>query len=75
VRRTQYWMNVSLDPRIERAPGEQGGGDWMRIGEPRDRVSGSGVPAGDTPRYSRSVSSLAGEYSFNAFLIERGKNA
>ncbi|MBQ1026497.1 dihydrofolate reductase family protein [Micromonospora sp. C95] len=28
-----YWMNVSVDLRIERAPGEQGGGDWMRIGE------------------------------------------
>ncbi|GAA0276803.1 hypothetical protein GCM10009539_75730 [Cryptosporangium japonicum] len=24
-------MNVSLDLRIERAPGEDGGGDWMRI--------------------------------------------
>jgi len=32
-----YWMNVSLDLRIERAPGEQGGGDWMRIGEPLHR--------------------------------------
>ena len=30
--RTAYWMNVSLDLRIERAPGEQGGGAWMRIG-------------------------------------------
>ena len=29
-----YWMNVSLDLRIEAAPGEDGGGDWMRIGEP-----------------------------------------
>ncbi|MFY1576706.1 dihydrofolate reductase family protein [Verrucosispora sp. WMMD703] len=28
-----YWMNVSVDLRIERTPGEQGGGDWMRIGE------------------------------------------
>jgi dihydrofolate reductase len=28
-----YWMNVSVDLRIERDPGEQGGGDWMRIGE------------------------------------------
>ncbi|GIJ23627.1 dihydrofolate reductase family protein [Micromonospora lutea] len=28
-----YWMNVSLDLRIEHAPGEQGGGDWLRIGE------------------------------------------
>ncbi|TWP33466.1 dihydrofolate reductase family protein [Leekyejoonella antrihumi] len=32
-----YWMNVSLDLRIERDPGEQGGGDWMRIGEPLHR--------------------------------------
>src|SRR5690349_9725894 len=31
--RFAYWMNVSLDLRIERAPGEEGGGDWMRIGE------------------------------------------
>ena len=28
-----YWMNVSVDLRIEAAPGENGGGDWMRIGE------------------------------------------
>ncbi|MCW2926886.1 MAG: bifunctional deaminase-reductase protein [Thermoleophilia bacterium] len=32
--RTVYWMNVSLDLRIERADGEDGGGGWMRIGEP-----------------------------------------
>jgi dihydrofolate reductase len=31
--RFSYWMNVSLDLRIEGAEGEQGGGDWMRIGE------------------------------------------
>ncbi len=28
-----YWMNVSVDLRIEHARGEQGGGNWMRIGE------------------------------------------
>jgi dihydrofolate reductase len=28
-----YWMNVSVDLKIERAPGEEGGGEWMRIGE------------------------------------------
>lgn len=28
-----YWMNVSLDLRIEQAPGENGGGQWMRITE------------------------------------------
>ncbi|MET8152451.1 dihydrofolate reductase family protein [Actinoplanes sp. NPDC049668] len=28
-----YWMNVSLDLRIEHAEDEQGGGSWMRIGE------------------------------------------
>jgi dihydrofolate reductase len=28
-----YWMNVSLDLRIEQVEGEQGGGAWMRIGE------------------------------------------
>jgi len=28
-----YWMNVSLDLRIEATPGENGGGDWVRIGE------------------------------------------
>lgn len=33
-----YWMNVSLDLRIERASGEQGGGDWMRIDESLHRV-------------------------------------
>jgi dihydrofolate reductase len=30
-------MNVSLDLKIERDPGEQGGGEWMRIGEPLHR--------------------------------------
>ncbi|GAA3643642.1 dihydrofolate reductase family protein [Microbacterium awajiense] len=28
-----YWMNVSLDLFIEHAPNEDGGGDWMSIGE------------------------------------------
>ncbi|MCB1301140.1 MAG: dihydrofolate reductase family protein [Tetrasphaera sp.] len=28
-----YWMNVSLDLKIERRANEQGGGDWLRIGE------------------------------------------
>lgn len=28
-----YWMNVSLDLRIERTTGENGGGDWLRIDE------------------------------------------
>lgn len=28
-----YWMNVSLDLMIEQEPGEQGGGEWLRIGE------------------------------------------
>ncbi|MCW2961100.1 MAG: bifunctional deaminase-reductase protein [Thermoleophilia bacterium] len=28
-----YWMNVSLDLRIEHAVDEQGGGSWMRISE------------------------------------------
>lgn len=32
-----YWMNVSVDLRIERDPGEEGGGDWLRIGEPLHR--------------------------------------
>ncbi len=32
-----YWMNVSLDLKIEYAAGEEGGGEWMRIGEPLHR--------------------------------------
>jgi dihydrofolate reductase len=28
-----YWMNISLDLRIESAPGEDGDGEWARIGE------------------------------------------
>src|SRR5688572_29247459 len=35
---TVYWMNVSLDLRIEHAPGEQGGGSWMRIGDELHRA-------------------------------------
>ncbi len=33
-----YWMNVSVDLRIEYATGEAGGGNWMRITEPLHRV-------------------------------------
>lgn len=32
-----YWMNVSVDLRIEHATGEEGGGNWLRIGEPLHR--------------------------------------
>jgi dihydrofolate reductase len=28
-----YWMNVSLDLRIEQVPGDNGAGDWLRIDE------------------------------------------
>lgn len=28
-----YWMNVSLDLKIESAPGNHDSGDWLRIGE------------------------------------------
>lgn len=35
--RMTYWMNVSLDLRIEHHLNEQGGGSWMRIGEPLHR--------------------------------------
>jgi len=28
-----YWMNVSVDLMVEFHPDEEGGGDWMRIGE------------------------------------------
>ncbi len=28
-----YRMNVSLDLKIERGPGEEGSGEWLRIGE------------------------------------------
>lgn len=37
--RFMYWMNVSVDLRIEQAPGEDGGGDWMSINEELHRVS------------------------------------
>lgn len=32
-----YWMNVSVDLMIEHAAGEEGGGTWLRIGEPLHR--------------------------------------
>ena len=31
--RFTYWMNVSLDLRIEQVPGDNGAGEWMRIDE------------------------------------------
>jgi dihydrofolate reductase len=36
--RTIYWMNVSIDLRIEHAAGEQGAGSWLRIGEELHRA-------------------------------------
>jgi len=36
--RTVYWMNVSIDLRIEHRPDEQGGGKWMRIGDELHRA-------------------------------------
>lgn len=35
--RLVYWMNVSLDLFIERSHGEDGGGEWMQIGEEAHR--------------------------------------
>jgi dihydrofolate reductase len=32
-----YWMNVSVDLNIEHTAGEEGGGTWLRIGEPLHR--------------------------------------
>ncbi|GAA4604787.1 dihydrofolate reductase [Actinoplanes octamycinicus] len=31
--RFQYWMNVSVDLRIEQVPGDDGAGEWLRISE------------------------------------------
>jgi dihydrofolate reductase len=31
--RFMYWMNVSLDLRIEQVPGDNGAGEWLRITE------------------------------------------
>ena len=31
--RFKYWMNVSLDLRIEQVPGDNGAGEWLRIDE------------------------------------------
>ncbi len=31
--RFDYWMNVSLDLRIEQVRGDKGAGEWLRIGE------------------------------------------
>ena len=32
-----YWMNVSLDLRIEQVPGDNGAGEWLRIDEELNR--------------------------------------
>lgn len=36
--RTVFWMNVSMDLRIEHEPNEQGGGSWLRIGDALHRA-------------------------------------
>jgi dihydrofolate reductase len=33
-----YWMNVSVDLRIEQVPGDNGAGEWLRIDEELHRV-------------------------------------
>ena len=33
-----YSMNVSLDLRIEQVPGDNGAGEWLRIGEEMHRA-------------------------------------
>jgi dihydrofolate reductase len=33
VGRFVYWMNVSLDLRIEQVPGDHGAGEWLRLDE------------------------------------------
>lgn len=38
-----YWMNVSLDLRIEHAPDEQGAGEWIRISEELHREFNHGL--------------------------------
>ena len=35
-----YWMNVTVDLRIEQSAGEDGGGSWLRIGESLHREFG-----------------------------------
>ena len=58
--RFQYWMNVSVDLRIEHAEGEHGGGDWMHITEElhrefnaRARALASGLTETDADREGR----------------------
>lgn len=50
-----YWMNVSLDLRIEHASGENGDGDWMRITESLHREFNALARAGALMVEGRTV--------------------
>ena len=40
-----YWMNVSLDLRIEQVPGDDGAGEWLRIDEELHREANARMRA------------------------------
>ncbi len=76
-----YWMNVSLDLKIEAAPNEQGGGDWMRIGEPLHREFNRRAAALEMSVEGRTIYETMEEYwpaarhddSMPAFMREYGE--
>ncbi|SDD06317.1 Dihydrofolate reductase [Sanguibacter gelidistatuariae] len=76
-----YWMNVSLDLRIEHAVDEQGGGSWMRIGETLHREFNAQARAMTLSVEGRKIyetmetfwPAAAGDESLPDFLREYGQ--
>ncbi|WBB53230.1 dihydrofolate reductase family protein [Verrucosispora sp. WMMD573] len=74
-------MNVSVDLRIERALNEQGGGDWMRIGESLHREFNARARAMSLMIEGRTIyetmeafwPGARGDESLPAFLREYGE--
>src|SRR5215211_3502405 len=57
-----YWMNVSLDLRIEQVPGDNGAGEWLRIDEELHREYNAQARALALMVHGRVVYEIMEEY-------------
>lgn len=71
---TVYWMNVSLDLKIDDGRGQNGGGDWLRIGEPLHREFNARARELALSAEGRVVYEIMEEYWPNAAVNETESN-
>lgn len=60
--RFMYWMNVSLDLRIEQVPGDNGAGEWLHIGEELHREFNARAAALEVMVQGRVIYEVMEEY-------------